>query len=112
MTDTATLPARYVDQNAKRRLRRAAERAERDARDARDAVWTREAVARAQTRQREIRIVRLPGGTMPLGALAGADTVHPFVPDGHTGTSCMACFGWSNDVRHTGRTSTPEVSRG
>ncbi|MCW2768515.1 MAG: hypothetical protein JWO11_4474 [Nocardioides sp.] len=100
MADTATLPARYADQNAKRRLRRASDRAERDARDA---VWIREAVARAQTRQREIRIVRLPGGNMPLGALAGADTVHPFVPDGHTGTSCMACFGWSNDYRHTHR---------
>jgi hypothetical protein len=86
--------------NAKRRLRRAAARAERETRETRE---TLEAVARAQTRQRDIRIVRLPGGNMPLGALAGADTVHPFVPDQHTGTSCMACFGWSNDVRHTYR---------
>lgn len=86
-----------VDHNAKRRLRRAADRAERDAREAAITVY---AIARANTRQREIRVVRLPGGNMPLGALAGTDVAHPFVPDGHTGTSCMACFGWCTDFRH------------
>lgn len=52
---------------------------------------------------REIRRIRLPGGFMPLGALAATTQPHPFVPDGNTGTSCLACFGWSNDVRHGGR---------
>lgn len=51
----------------------------------------------------DIRVVRLPRGNLPLGALAGTTTAHPFVPDGHTGTSCLLCFGWSNDVRHLGR---------
>lgn len=54
----------------------------------------------ANSGQREIRVVRLPGGPIALGALAGTSVAHPFVPDGHTGTSCMACFGWCTDYRH------------
>jgi hypothetical protein len=55
------------------------------------------------TVQREIRVVRLPGGAMPLGALAATDVAHPFVPDGWTGSTCMACFGWCTDPRHWSR---------
>jgi hypothetical protein len=52
--------------------------------------------------RREARTVRLPGGrTFALGAYAGSGAAHPFVPDGGTSTSCMLCFGWSNDPRHT-----------
>lgn len=51
-----------------------------------------------------VRYVRLSrGGTVRLGALAGTEVPHAFVPDGHTGTSCLACYGWCNDVRHSGR---------
>lgn len=96
----ATRAGRYVDQNTKRRLRRAIERA---ARDAMEAAITLEAVARAQTRQREIRVLRLPGGVLPLGVFAGTDTMHPPVPDPYTGSSCLACFGWTDDYRHTHR---------
>lgn len=63
----------------------------------------------AATVQREVRVVRLPGGTIPLGAYAGTDTAHPHIPDGNTGTSCMGCFGWSNDARHWAHRA---VSRG
>lgn len=38
-----------------------------------------------------------------VGALAGTTVAHGFLPDQHTGTSCMACYGWSNDYRHTHR---------
>jgi hypothetical protein len=54
---------------------------------------------------REIRRVHLPGGPVPLGALAGTDTAHPFVPDGGIGTSCLLCFGWCSDPRHAGHRS-------
>jgi len=57
----------------------------------------------AATVQREIRVVRLPDRTIALGALAGTAVAHGFLPDLHTGTSCVACFGWSNDYRHTHR---------
>lgn len=54
--------------------------------------------------ERETRTVHLPkGSTIRLGALAGTDVAHAHVPDGHTGTLCMACFGWCNDARHWGR---------
>ncbi len=62
--------------------------------------------------RREVRVVRLPGANIPLGALACSDAPHPFVPDGHTGTSCMACFGWINDYRHTHRLAPTGVDRG
>lgn len=51
---------------------------------------------------RDLRVVRLPAGVIPLGALAGTDVAHPHVPDGNTGTQCLACFGWCTDVRHLG----------
>jgi hypothetical protein len=52
--------------------------------------------------RREVRTVRLPGGrSFALGAYAGSGAAHPFVPDGGSSTSCMLCFGWSNDHRHT-----------
>lgn len=53
------------------------------------------------TTERPARYVRLSGGaTVRVGALAGASTPHDHVPDGHTGSSCMACFGWHDDPRH------------
>jgi hypothetical protein len=101
-----TAATRYADQNTKRRLRRAGARAEREAQEA---LGTLKAVAHANSRTREIRVVRLPGGPIPLGAYAGTDIAHQFIPDGDTGTSCMGCFGWSNDYRHLGY---GEVDRG
>lgn len=50
---------------------------------------------------REIRVVRLPTVTVPLGALAGTETPHPHTPDSGNGTSCLLCFGWCNDPRHS-----------
>lgn len=49
---------------------------------------------------REVRVVRVGKARVAVGALAGTSTPHPFVPDGSTGTSCMACFGWCSDYRH------------
>lgn len=47
------------------------------------------------------RYIRLPkGGVIHVGGLAGNSALHPFMPDGYTGTSCVACFGWCNDARH------------
>lgn len=47
------------------------------------------------------RYIRFPNGaTVRVGALAGSDAPHPHLPDGHTGTQCLACFGWCNDARH------------
>lgn len=83
--------------NVRRRLRREAERV---VRDAERAVETAAIIQAAARQQREVRVVSVGRRRIPLGALAGTDTGHPFVPDGHTGTSCMACFGWSNDFRH------------
>lgn len=63
-----------------------------------------EAEVRAANRRvrREVRVVRLPDGRVfGLGAYAGTDRLHVFVPDGGTSTSCQLCFGWSNDYRHT-----------
>lgn len=56
----------------------------------------------AETWRREPRVVRLTDGRRyGLGAYAASGAAHPFVPDGGTSTSCMLCFGWSNDSRHT-----------
>lgn len=85
--------------NVRRRLRREAARVIRDAERAKETEALLRAAERA-LQQREARVVHLPGGVIPLGALAGSDRAHPFVPDGHTGTLCMACFGWCNDYRH------------
>jgi hypothetical protein len=49
---------------------------------------------------REIRRVQLRAGTIPLGALAATDVRHTRVPDAHTGSMCLACFGWRDDPRH------------
>lgn len=54
---------------------------------------------------REIRRVHLPGGPVPLGALAATSLPHAYVPDGWTGTTCMLCFGWCTDYRHAGHRS-------
>jgi hypothetical protein len=59
---------------------------------------------------RDIRRVRLPSGLVPLGALAATTRSHPFVPDGWTGTSCLLCFGWCTDPRHTGHQPLPTVT--
>ena len=76
---------------------RAARRAMRAAHEAREA---RRAIEAAERRGREIRVLRLDSGSIPLGAYAGTDQAHEFVPDLNTGTSCMACFGWCTDYRH------------
>jgi hypothetical protein len=89
-----------VAHRAYENARRSRERAAR-----RDGRLDREitaAIAVAQRRQREIRVVRLPGANMPIGALACSDKRHPFVPDAGTGSQCLGCFGWYNDARHTG----------
>lgn len=49
------------------------------------------------------RYLRLPNGILPVGGLAGTDIAHPHIPDGHTGTSCLACYGWCTDPRHLSR---------
>lgn len=46
------------------------------------------------------RYVQLAGGTVRVGQLAGTDALHPFAPDGHSGSSCLACYGWPDDPRH------------
>lgn len=51
------------------------------------------------------RYIHLPGGPVKVGQLAGTSVRHPHVPDGNTGTLCMACWGWCNDPRHTGQAS-------
>lgn len=58
------------------------------------------------------RYVRLSkGGVVRLGGLAGTDVRHAPVPDGHTGSSCQACFGWADDPRHlTGKGNASQAS--
>lgn len=46
------------------------------------------------------RYAHLAASTIHVGQLAGTATRHPFAPDGHTGTSCLACYGWADDARH------------
>jgi hypothetical protein len=46
------------------------------------------------------RYVRLHLGPVRVGQLAGSDAQHSFAPDGHTGTQCLACYGWTDDARH------------
>lgn len=48
------------------------------------------------------RYVRLaPKVVVEVGQLAATNVVHPFIADEGTGTSCLACFGWSDDPKHT-----------
>lgn len=48
------------------------------------------------------RYVRLSHGvTVRVGSMAGTHYLHNHAPDGGTGTSCLACFGWVTDPRHT-----------
>jgi hypothetical protein len=47
------------------------------------------------------RRVRMPGGGLiSVGQLAGTTAHHPHVPDGNTGSLCLACYGWADDHRH------------
>lgn len=56
------------------------------------------------------RFVRLgPNSVVRVGALAGTDTPHRHAADKGTGSSCLACFGWADDVRHLVRV--PRVRR-
>lgn len=57
----------------------------------------------AAVADREIRRVRYGSAVVPLGVLAGSGRAHSFVPDQASGTSCLLCFGWSDDNRHLGR---------
>lgn len=92
-----TRQRRDAANNVRRRLRREQARV---IRDAERAVETAAIVRAATRRPREVRAVSIGGRRVQLGAFAGTAITHPFVPDEHTGTSCMGCFGWSNDVRH------------
>lgn len=96
---TAPVKVRRYDVERQRRYR-AERRAAREASTAQQIE--REVRTANSSRLREVRVVRLPGGRVfALGAFAGTECVHPFVPDGATGTSCRLCFGWSSDYRHT-----------
>lgn len=53
------------------------------------------------------RYVHLNDSIITVGGLVGSDALHPFAPDTHTGTSCLACFGWSDDARHAFHTPLP-----
>jgi hypothetical protein len=91
--DEVCRAAKNTYDNARRVGKRARKRSGADVRETAAAV-------KAAVQHREIRVVRLPGGTFPIGVLAATDTVHTPVPDGSTGTLCMACFGWIDDPRH------------
>lgn len=56
---------------------------------------------------RPVRYVRLPGGPVVFGGLAGTDVMHPFAPDTNTGTLCTGCYGWCDDPRHSRSPSLP-----
>jgi hypothetical protein len=49
---------------------------------------------------REVRTVQLRHGVVLVGQLACTGAPHPFIPDRHRGTSCLACYGWVDDPRH------------
>lgn len=55
----------------------------------------------AATARRQIPL----GGdkAIAVGALAGTTVAHGFLPDLETGSSCIACYGWQDDYRHTHR---------
>jgi hypothetical protein len=56
------------------------------------------------TAEAPARYVKLaPKNIVKVGALAGTDTPHKHAGDAWTGSSCMACFGWSDDPRHLAR---------
>jgi hypothetical protein len=56
------------------------------------------------------RYVRLgPERVVRVGALAGTDVPHRHAADQGSGSSCLACFGWADDVRHLIRV--PRVRR-
>jgi hypothetical protein len=57
-------------------------------------------IAEEVTREREPRVVRVGDTVVMVGGLAGRDDLHVFVPDGWTGSQCLACFGWYTDTRH------------
>ncbi len=57
----------------------------------------------ARGQNREVRVVRPPGGPIALGALAGTTQAHGHLPDTGAGSMCLACFGWLDDPRHTHR---------
>lgn len=92
--DDVCRAARRVRDNA----RRARKRAGHTGSDNAQAVAAVRVLA-----QCEVRVVRLGGVDVEVGGLACSDVQHPFVPDGHLGTQCMACFGWVSDCRHTTR---------
>jgi hypothetical protein len=55
------------------------------------------------------RYVRLRRGTVRVGQLATTGAFHPFAPDGHTGTACLARYGWVTDPRHAGTPTLPHA---
>jgi hypothetical protein len=62
------------------------------------------AIAAVAYRNLATRRIPLPNGTsFAMGALAGTAVAHGFIGDSHTGTQCLACFGWLDDPRHTHR---------
>jgi hypothetical protein len=97
VTAPSASPRYHADLKRRHRKREAA-RVARDAERARETAAVVEQAVRSQ--EREVRVVRVGGRRMPLGVLAGTDRPHPYVADGHTGTTCQLCFGWSNDFRH------------
>lgn len=49
----------------------------------------------------DTRYVKIaPKTLVVVGSLAGALTPHRFVPDSHTGSSCLACFAACDAVQH------------
>lgn len=92
---------RYDADNARRRRKRGTARLLRDIERAKETAAVVQAATRA-LRQQQIRRVRVGNTVVPLGALAGTDKPHSFVPDAWSATSCQICFGWSDDTRHLG----------
>lgn len=92
----------WGDYQSRRQRRLRAEKRER--RRERQAISDAKAVEAATRaiQQREPRVVRLPGRNIRLGAYAGTSVPHGYVGDSNLGTSCMACFGWTDDYRHLG----------
>lgn len=58
------------------------------------------------------RYVRLPGGYVHAGQLAGTSARHPYAPDAGTGSTCLACWGYADDYRHLGGPTLPTVGIG
>lgn len=52
----------------------------------------------------ETRYVKIaPKTIVVVGSLAGTLQPHRFVPDAHTGSSCLACFAACDAAQHLGR---------